>query len=382
MPISATMTPSKKCSDRSSMSNHRGLSHVITLTSWKFEMYYFLGRAQIVCRNPWKKILIKFTCKLVPTGLEQGKSIRSLDPVEVIGIQECHWWCLKRCDAEMSQIVILQMYGRHLSSCPTIQHVFLSFGATVTSCPAHRQQWHQWPYPIQRREENQWHFPSCWYLTGTPRSEIEKLISLSWKNSQIIMTQQHEVYKENKLSHHKKRSWNSISQPISCCLTIWTLHKRKFLPLKNKFHFGVPRIPSFCAVPVAFAKQDVCEIPNDPTKHPPNVTLAPNSHDGFVKWVTTLGTWTALMILGCFPCALVALVLASHLTRLDVLTSWVAWELQPIQEKIRVAFNWVSSACRKSKVTSCLRFNTAFSSNNLFFELSKNIPSPKSSKII
>lgn len=63
------------------------------------------------------------------------------------------------------------------------------------------------------------------------------------------------------------------------------------------------------------------------------------------------------------------LVLASHLIWLDVLTSWVAWELQ-----IRAAFNWVSSACRN--------FNTAFSSNSLFFELSKNIPSPKSSKII
>lgn len=185
-------------------------------------------------------------------------------------------------------------------------------------------------------------------------------------------------------NHHDSTAWilqrNQIEPPqkniLECNLTsltsIWLFEYLnppqvwKFVPLKKKNHFGVPRIPSFSAVPVAFAKQDVCEIPNDPTKHPPNVTSAPNSHHGFVKWVTTLGTWTVLMIFRCFPCALVALVLASHLIRLDVLTSWAVWELQPIQEKIRAAFNWVSSACRNSKVTSCLRFNTAFCSNNLF----------------
>ena len=193
-------------------------------------------------------------------------------------------------------------------------------------------------------------------------------------------------------NHHDSTAWilqrNQMEPPqkkiLECNLTsltsIWLFEYLnppqvwKFVPLKNKFHFGVPRIPSFSAVPVAFAKQDVCEIPNDPTKHPPNVTSAPNSHHGFVRWVTTLGTWTALVILGCFPLH----ALASHLIRLDVLTSWVVWELQPIQEKIRVAFNWVSSACRNFRVTNCLHFNTAVSSNNLFW--TRNHLKPSKSK--
>lgn len=265
------------------MWNHRGFSRVVTLTSWKFEMYYFLGRAQIVCRNPWKKILIKFTCKLVPTGLEQGKSIRSLDPVEVIGIQECRWWCLKRCDQKCRK---LWFFKCMVAICHHVQQSNMFFFASVQLSPAvlhignngtsdHTQSnAERKTNGISHHADTSRKLPEVklrnWYLfpERTPKS--------SWLNS---------------MKSTKKTNWATTKKDpgiqfnrVNLYLAVWLLEpftKGSFFPWKTNVHFGVPRIPSFCAVPVAFAKQDVCEIPNDPTKHPPNVTLAPNSHHRF-----------------------------------------------------------------------------------------------------
>lgn len=287
-------------------------------------------------------------------------------------------WCLKRCDQKCRK---LSFFKCMVAICHHVQQSNMFFFNSVQLSPAvlhigdngtsdHTQSnAERKTNGVSHHADTSRKLPEVklrnWYLfpERTPKS--------SWLKS---------------MKSTKKTNWAATKRDpgmqfnlTNLYLAVWILEpstRLEVCSLENKFHFGVPRIPSFSAVPVAFAKQDVCEIPNDPTKHPPNVTSAPNSHHRFVKWVTTLGTWTVLMILGCFPLH----ALASHLIRLDVLTSWVVWQLQPIQEKIRAAFNWVSSACRNSKVTSCLRFNTAFCAN-IFFE-SKNIPSPKSSKII
>ena len=68
-------------------------------------------------------ILIKFTVNCNWPGTRKVNSL--------FGSCRDYWnsgmplMMLEKMWPEMSQIVILQMYGRHMSSCPTIQHVFL-----------------------------------------------------------------------------------------------------------------------------------------------------------------------------------------------------------------------------------------------------------------
>ncbi len=76
-------------------------------------------------------------------------------------------------------------------------------------------------------------------------------------------------------------------------------------------------------------------------------------------------------------------MLSSACCSFNFTSHWMFWHQhdywQP-QEKIRAAFNWVSSACRNCRVTSNFAIQHCFLFKPPFLNYPKNLPSPKSSK--
>ena len=94
-------------------------------------------------------------------------------------------------------------------------------------CPEHRRQWRQWPFPSQRREGSRWHFPSCWYL-------------VHWQFA------------------HRSIVSMTTYQPLPC----WGLTMLSATIEENSADLSTfQALPSPSHVS-AFAKQDVCEVPN------------------------------------------------------------------------------------------------------------------------
>ena len=127
MPISATMTPSKKCSDKSSMSNHRGFSRVMTLTSWKFEMYYFLGVLKFYV------ILIKFTVNWFQLAWNKESQFALWILSRLLEFRNATDWCLKRCDRKCRK---LWFFKCMVAICHHVQHSNMFFFHSVQLSPA------------------------------------------------------------------------------------------------------------------------------------------------------------------------------------------------------------------------------------------------------